>query len=64
LSLTFWDTSSQIRLAQPLVAAGADLYARHVRALRLAADSGAVQHEDAADGSSLCLHWRRADFKT
>ena len=60
---TFWDVSSHIRLAPVLNSAAAKLYARSLLALRqlMQQNSGLVDH--AAD-RSLCVHWRRTDFKT
>jgi hypothetical protein len=64
-SLSFWEASSQIRLAPPLVAAAADLYSRHLHALwEKAEENNSKAKGSARQGKALCVHWRRADFKT
>jgi hypothetical protein len=65
-SLSFWEASSQIRLAPPLVAAAADLYSRHLHALWEKAEHNNLKAKGSArqGGKALCVHWRRADFKT
>jgi hypothetical protein len=61
--MTFWEASSQIRLAPPLVAAASDLYARNILALgRQIEESGGMWQD--ADEKALCVHWRRTDFET
>ena len=63
LSLSFWQASSQIRVAPPLAAAAAALFARHMRALDQQAEDVGGGAQGGGSGA-LCLHWRRADFKT
>jgi hypothetical protein len=64
--LSFWEASSQIRLAPPLVAAAADLYSRHLNALWEKTEENNFKAKGPArqGGKALCVHWRRADFKT
>jgi hypothetical protein len=62
-SITFWQASSYIRLVPPLVSAAADLYARNVFVLRQQIEEAGTRGQHAGD-RSLCLHWRRSDFKT
>jgi hypothetical protein len=64
-SLTFWEASSQIRLARPLVTAAADLYDRHVHVLwQKAAEKHLKPNYSVQEGKAMCIHWRRTDFKT
>jgi hypothetical protein len=62
-SITFWEASSQIRLIPSLLSAAADLYARSVLALQqqIAQEGEPGNH---VSDRSLCVHWRRTDFKT